>query len=331
MKNGIKQIVIDTKAIVTLLTVVAIVWIGIQIKTIILALFISLIIALGLQPAVEYLVKNKIPHSLAVFLTYVGVLIIIVTLGTVAFTPMVNETIALLNNLPGYLESLSKIPELQILTKGLDEKIADQLSQVGGKAIETTLGAFSQAFMVLTVLVFTAYLLLDFENIRNLFIKLLPSTDRKDAKTTILEIENKLGHWLRGQILLMLIIGVVTTVGLLILNVNYALSLGLIAGLLEIVPIIGPIISLIPALIVGFGESPIQGIGVIGLYIVIQQLENNIIVPKVMQRAVGFNPLVTMLAILIGGKIFGVVGALIAIPTTLVLTILIRTFYKHLF
>ncbi|HHH14267.1 MAG TPA: AI-2E family transporter, partial [candidate division WWE3 bacterium] len=117
-------------------------------------------------------------------------------------------------------------------------------------------------------------------------------------------------------------------IGLVALGVNYALSLALIAGILEIVPIIGPIIATIPALIVGFAVSPIKGLGVLGLYILIQQLENNLIVPKVMQKAVGFNPLITMTAILIGGSLFGVLGALLSIPVTIIIVILFKHLYR---
>ncbi|PIR43116.1 hypothetical protein COV24_04345 [candidate division WWE3 bacterium CG10_big_fil_rev_8_21_14_0_10_32_10] len=329
MKNH--QIVIDTKAILTLLAVLASVWVASQTKTIIIALFIALIIAFGLNPAVEFLLKKGLPRNVSVILIYFAFLIVVFGIGALAVTPMVNQSIALANNFPKYLENLSKIPELAPYTQNLNTKITEQLSNIGTKALQTTVGAFSGVLLSLTILVFTAYLLIDFVNIKKYFIKLIPKSGRKDAEDITEEVEIKLGHWLRGQITLMLIIGIMSYIGLLILGVNYAPSLALIAGLLEMVPIVGPIISVIPALIVGFGQSPIQGIGVIGLYIIVQQLENNFIVPKVMQKAVGFNPLITMLAILIGGSVLGVVGALIAVPVTLVSTIILKVVYKHLY
>ncbi len=139
-------------------------------------------------------------------------------------------------------------------------------------------------------------------------------------------IELKLGGWLRGQIILMLIIGISTYIGLTLLGVEYALALAVIAGILEIVPIIGPILSAIPALIVAFTVSPIAGFGVIGLYILIQQLENHLVVPKVMQKAVGFNPLVTIIVLMIGGNLLGLMGAILAIPIAIVVIEMIRYF-----
>ena len=117
----------------------------------------------------------------------------------------------------------------------------------------------------------------------------------------------------------MLLIGIVTYFGLLLLGVPYPLALAVIAGLLEVIPILGPIISVIPAVIVAWSlVSPISAVGVIGLYILIQQLESNLIVPKVMQKVIGFNPLVTLIGFMIGAKLLGLTGAILAIPLTII-------------
>ena len=155
-------------------------------------------------------------------------------------------------------------------------------------------------------------------------------TDEKDKiKSLLVRIENKLGAWLRGQLVLMLIIGVATYLGLILLGVDYALALAVIAGLLEIVPILGPIISAVPALIMGFVISPVTGFAVIGLYLLIQQLESNLIVPKVMQKAVGFNPLVTIIALMVGGQLMGIVGAILAVPIVIVAVEVVKFLVKE--
>jgi predicted PurR-regulated permease PerM len=115
----------------------------------------------------------------------------------------------------------------------------------------------------------------------------------------------------------MFIIGLATYIGLMLLGIDYALSLALIAGLLEIVPVLGPLIAAVPALIVASAISPWATVTVVILYALIQQAENNLIVPKVMGRAVGFSPLVILIILLVGGKLLGVLGALLAIPITL--------------
>ena len=123
--------------------------------------------------------------------------------------------------------------------------------------------------------------------------------------------------WLWGQLILMLAIGLVTYVGLILLGVRYALPLAVFAGLLEIVPILGPTISTVPAFIVTASQNMFSGLTVIALYFIIQQIENQVLVPVVMRRAVGLNPIVTLTALIIGGKLGGILGLLLAIPITL--------------
>ena len=193
-----------------------------------------------------------------------------------------------------------------------------------GNVIRVTVGAFSGILAVFSLMVFTAYLLLDLDNLREAFLFFLPAKPRKEIAEVLKEIEYKLGGWLRGQFILMCIVGGATYVGLLLLGIKYAAPLALIAGLLEVAPMLGPIISAVPGIIVGFSISPVTGLGVLALYLAIQQLENNIIVPKVMQKTVGFSPLITLLALLIGGKLFGVVGALLSVPLTLIIVIITK-------
>ncbi|MBP7859904.1 AI-2E family transporter, partial [Patescibacteria group bacterium] len=214
------------------------------------------------------------------------------------------------------------------VSKDLNQKIIEQSSTIVGTALEKTIDAVSGVFLIFTVLVLTIYMLLDFHNIRKFMASLLPKKEEGKALEVLKEIETKLGAWLRGELLLMTVIGTLTYIGLFALDIDYALSLALIAGILEIVPMIGPTIALVPALIVGFSTSPVHGFGILGLYIVIQQLENNLIVPKIMQKSVGFNPLVTLIAIILGGSLFGVLGSLLAVPATLVITIIARNYIK---
>lgn len=323
-----KQIIVDIKAILLLLAVIAGAFVAFQVKAVILALFISLIITLGLSPAVDWLKRKKLPHLVSVLLVYFGALITAIALLAIAIVPMFNDTVALANNFPKYLDNITKIKELEPITKNLDQRLSDQLSGLVGNLATTTVSAVTGFLMIVTTLVFTAYMLMDFENIRNFFINLFPKKNREEIKTIILTVETKLSLWLRGQITLMVIVGSMSYIGLVLLGIPYAMSLALIAGMLEMVPMVGPTVALVPALIVGFATSPIHGIGVLGLYILIQQLENNLIVPKVMQKAVGFNPLATMVAIIIGGTLMGILGALLAVPTTLVAVTTIKHYLK---
>jgi predicted PurR-regulated permease PerM len=152
------------------------------------------------------------------------------------------------------------------------------------------------------------------ETVTNSFVNIFPKNYRgKVFKTTRL-IEDKLGSWLRGQIVLSFSIGFLTWIVLSLLGVSFALPLAVIAGILEIVPTIGPILSAIPAIIVALNISPLLALIVAVSYIFIQLFENNVLVPRIMQRAVGLNPIVIILSIIVGGKLLGVAGALLAIP-----------------
>lgn len=140
--------------------------------------------------------------------------------------------------------------------------------------------------------------------------------------------EARMGAWVRGQLFLMTLIGFMTYIGLVFLGVPYAFPLAIIAGILEIVPIIGPVVSSIPAIFVSFSVAPVLGLAVIGLYIIVQQAENNIVVPLVMRKAVGLNPIVTLIAITVGGKLGGLLGMLLAVPAALVVETVLMELLK---
>jgi predicted PurR-regulated permease PerM len=131
------------------------------------------------------------------------------------------------------------------------------------------------------------------------------------------KLEVEIGHWIRGQVLLMIIVGVLSYLGYVIIGLPYAVALGVIAGILELVPNVGPTIAAIPAILVGFSISTAHGFGALAVSILVQQLENNLIVPKVMQKTTGLNPIVTLLAIMIGLKLGGPLLAVLSLPIVL--------------
>ena len=137
-------------------------------------------------------------------------------------------------------------------------------------------------------------------------------------------MQKKLGLWLRGQLILCLVIFILTYIGLLILGVKYALIIAVIAGLTEFIPYLGPVLGAIPAVFIAFTQSPTLALFTAILYIIIQQIENNFLVPKIMQKAVGLNPIVSIVAIMIGFSVGGVVGALLSIPVATAGTVLVE-------
>ena len=141
----------------------------------------------------------------------------------------------------------------------------------------------------------------------------------KKADQFIDQLEESLGGWVRAELILMVIVGVMTYIGLVLLRVPFALPLAMIAGILEIIPNIGPTLSAIPAIIVAITIQPLMAVGVLALYVMVQVMENNFIVPQVMSKAIGVNPLVTIVALLIGFELAGVTGAVLAVPSVLII------------
>jgi predicted PurR-regulated permease PerM len=211
------------------------------------------------------------------------------------------------------------------------EQIIGQLiSQVGtlpSQVAKVVLSIFSNAFSVVTVLIFSFYLLLSRDKAQYQFEYLFGKTRGEKIEKFIYLIERRLGGWARGQLALMFLIWSATYIGLFLLGIPFALPLSILAGLLEIVPIIGPLISAIPAVLIGFGISPIIGVATAALYFLIQQLENYMFVPKVMEKSVGVNPMITLLALAIGFRLAGIVGILVSVPAVITIQILGREYF----
>jgi predicted PurR-regulated permease PerM len=163
------------------------------------------------------------------------------------------------------------------------------------------------------------------DQFKHTFAKLFHRDDRPHVEDTFELVEEKLGAWLRGQVLLSLTIGLFTWIALSLIGLNYALPLALLAGFLEVIPTIGPILSAVPAVIVAFTISPTMALVVIGIYILIQLAENNIIVPKIMQHAVGLNPVIIIIAILVGAELLGITGALLSLPFVSFVTVIFHS------
>ena len=168
----------------------------------------------------------------------------------------------------------------------------------------------------------------DDQAIKKAIRSVLPIDYQPYSMHLINRIQEKIGLWLRGQIFLSLVIFAVSWIGLSILGVKYALVLAVFAGVTEIIPYLGPFIGALPAVFIAFTQSPLLGIITIVLYIVIQQAENYFLVPKVMQKAVGLNPIIIIIAIMIGAKLAGILGVLLAVPVATAISVVVRDIFK---
>lgn len=325
---------ISTASIVKVLAVLLFLGFLYLVWDVIVIVFIALLFAASLGPALDWLEGKKIPRAAGILLIYSTALFLL-SLVVVLFIPAITEQIKqLAATFPFYYQRfLEIIGDLQLKTDVSQtlqqnlESVSQTLSSYTGSIINTITGIFGGLLVFVMVLVLTFYFSVSKNGLRHFIYSVTPEKHQKYAINLFERIQDKLGLWLRGQLLLSLIIFAVTWVGLLILDVRYALVLALIAGLTELIPYIGPVIGAVPAVFLAFSQSPLKALLVVALYVVIQQLENHVIVPKVMQRAVGLNPVVVIIVLLTGAKLAGVLGALLAIPLAVAIMVVARDWF----
>jgi predicted PurR-regulated permease PerM len=322
-------------------------WLAVQLRDILVQLLLAVILAAGMTPLVNALTEGeriqrwrwRPPRALVVLLLYVLLLVLIALVGAVVLPPLVNEVEDLANRLPFYLQSIQGwIEELPLrysflpaidLSQGLAAQLrlaASQLTGLFGQAlvvIRLAIGLLSGALNGIFTLILALYLTADSKRILRYGLAFLPNDRQPQAARIARHIGQRLGGWVRGQLLLSAIIGTMTLIGLSVLGVRYAVLLAIIAAIGEVIPMIGPIVSAVPAVIIAFIYSPIQGLLTLALYVVIQQLENNLVVPKVMERAVSLHPLAVMLALLAGGQLLGIPGAVLSVPVAAALSVIV--------
>lgn len=300
-------------------------WFIFQIRDIIVSIFLSYIIMAAVLPAVDYFRAKKFPKLLAVLIPYVSILTAIFLL-IVPLVPFFIEQIqSLIKQLPKFLDLSAKSLGFTLDMQQLPTLFSSQAGAISQNAVGVTTKVFGGVFSTITIFVVSFYLLMYNDTFKKHLAKFFHDGSRAEVERVLDRINNKLGAWLRGEMVLMTFIGLLSWIGLAILGLPYALPLALLAGLLEIVPTVGPIISAIPAAIVGLTISPTVAFTVIVLYIFIQMVENQLLVPKVMQKAVGLNPVIVILSIVIGANLLGVSGALLAIPFVSFLIVLVKS------
>src|SRR5688572_20312355 len=253
------------------------------IRDLILQLFVALLLMAILEPLVNFLTKAKLPRSIAVLVSYV--LVIGVFGGAIALIipAVVDETTSFVSALPGYIANIG-------LTHEMGSQIVNNLFSVAGnipgEVVKFTLSIFSNVISILTVLVFSFYMLVARNKLEDSLGFFFGEEKRKELGRIMDNLEHRLGGWARGQLTLMFVVGLAIYIGLSLMGIPYALPLAILAGVFEIIPFLGPIISAIPSVLIGFGISPVAGFGVVILAFLVQQLENYLLVPKIMEKSV---------------------------------------------
>lgn len=322
--NTPKKIEISHRTIIFTVLFLLGLWFLYFIRGIVTMLFVAFLLAVILGPLVTLLGRIKIPRAIAIVITYI--LFIGIIGGAIAlFTPaLVQQTTNFVSALPTYLSNIG----INSSTSGdFVSGILNQFSGVPEGILNITFSVFSNVISVVTVLVFAFYMLMTQGGLKGQINTLFGEERGEKMSELFTTIEEKLGRWARGELVLMLAVGVGMYLGLLAIGIPYALPLAVLSGLLEIVPTLGPIVAAVPAVIIGLGISPLAGIGAAAVAFLIQQLENYVLVPKIMQKSAGISPLAVLIAIAIGAKLMGITGVIIAVPFVIILQVLIKKYF----
>jgi predicted PurR-regulated permease PerM len=311
-----------------------------------------------LDPPVSWLVRRGLRRTLAILLVYVVAFLAIVEMISLTLTPLVNELIRFVQDLPGLaeqlqaqVERLSEIYARLQLPDAIRDWIDSMIAGIGQGGTGTPQIDFSIFFPVLTgagsfigalfgyllLPVWVFYILKDRVPLTEQFERSLPLTWRFDVWAVLRIARRVFGQWVRAQLVLGITVGVFTFIGLLVLSRfvdpvfgRYAILLSVTAGVLELLPIIGPIISAVPALLLAATAGLEPVIAALVLYTLVQQVENNLLVPKIQGDAVQMHPAAVMFAIIIGGALAGLLGAILALPVTAAARDVVRYLFRRL-
>jgi predicted PurR-regulated permease PerM len=318
---------------------------------------VGLLFVYLLDPPVRWLSRRGLRRSIAILIVYAGTIVVVVELLLLTVAPLINELLRFIADFPTLASDLDKqvqklsdvYAHLQIppaIRDWIDGVLAGLKPAGGTVSIDLSFllpvltGAGSLigvVFGYLILPVWVAYLLNDRVVLVSQFDRSLPDSWRFDVWAVIRTIERVFGQWVRGQLILGFAVAIFTFVGLLIANQlidpifgRYAILLSVIAGVLELVPIIGPIISAVPAVLLAATVGPGTVVAALILYTLVQQFENNFLVPKIQGDAVELHPSLVMFAIIVGGSLAGLLGAILALPVTAAIRDVVRYLFRRL-
>ena len=309
-------------------------------KDVVIIFLFALILASAVSPFANWLDERGFPRLLGVLLLYLTIFGLFIFVFAMII-PYISEDLGqLTQTLPGVVERVSTsletvqrgspqyldfVSEIQNMLEGL----SNYLQQSSQSMVSVLASIFGGVFSFIAIIVISFYLSVTRRGIENFLSSVVP--DRHEAYVLNLwqRSERKVGRWFQGQVLLALIVGLVVYIGLSFLNIKFALVLGVFAMILEVVPIVGPVIAAIPAVFFAFIQSPTLGLWVILFYVIVQQLENHILVPLVFGKTIGLNPVVVIIALLVGQQLAGIPGMVLSIPVATILVEMIDDLAKH--
>lgn len=317
-----------------------------QATPVLLPLILATVFAFILYPLVRFFAQLRwssqktIPKELAILISFAIAAIVISVVISYIFMPFVGEFNQFIANLPSLAERAKQITlslgmqaqsvdlpdNVRVLFDNSLSNAASYSIGVARRLINAILGLAGQIIELIVVPVLAFYFLRDWRLLRDNFVNAFPIPARAKTRQIVDEMGIVVSAYIRGQVLVSVVMGIVVFIGMMFLGVSYPLVLGLVAALTEAIPVVGPIIGAVPALLLAFLESPALAVKVLVFYVIIHQLENNVIVPSIMKATLELHPVSVIISLLIGAHVAGVLGMLVAVPVTAMLKVL----YKHL-
>ncbi len=314
------------------------------ISNILFTVIISLIFSYLLNPVINYLERHNISRGLGIILLYIVVFGIIIAIS-VSFIPRLgNELKEVLMVLPSYFSTITdffkdlydkyyNLENIAPIIENVEGLIFDNINRLQEVLLTsmtklfTGVGSLLNRMISLVLIpILTFYFLKDKDKLINQVFLIIPKNKRSEIKELLTQIDKSLSQFVRGRLILAIYVGVATTVVLLILDINFAIVIGLLTGIADIIPYFGPFLGFVPAVLFAFLDSATKGIWVAVIFILIQWVENNVLGPKIIGDTTGLHPITVLLSLIIAGNIYGVLGMVFVIPVVSILKILFGFF-----
>lgn len=305
------------------------IYVAYQVKNVLLTIYLGILFSVVLAPAIDTVRKIRIGkyqpgRGTAIIVLLVGMLSVIVLFLVIVLPPIFRDAQGLAENWPQKFAQLSdKIRHVPFMEDFDSAKVQGYIAGVMGGAFGLAQGLAGSVFGIFTWIIITAYFILDGERAFYWALSMFKKKHRDRLERTMIRAEKRMRHWLIGQAALMLILGVSSLIVFGLLKLKYFYALAAICGLANIIPIIGPVVSVTIACVVALVDQPIKVLGVLGFYLVYQQIETAFLTPKIMKTTVDLPPLAVIISLSLGGALAGVVGALVAVPTAALCAVLI--------
>jgi predicted PurR-regulated permease PerM len=315
-----------------------IVWCAFLVRDVLLIIYVSGLLAIGFSPLIRLIERQKVlpigtrrlPRWLAILVLYLTLIGVLTGIGFMVVPPLIEQSQQLIKTLP---DMFNRVQDF-LIAKGVlsehlswQEAVAKAPSGGSGEAVGTVLGAVAGVaggiVGLLTILILTFYILVEADDLRDTMLHLFAPRERARVAAASRDITVKVSAWLGGQLLLGGIIGASSAIGLWLLGIPFFYVLALISGVGELIPVVGPILAAIPAVAVAATVSVNKVVLVVVFFVIQQQFENHVLVPKVMERQVGVSAVTVIVALLIGGKLLGIIGAILAVPSAAILQVVL--------